>query len=118
MTIAKIKDRLRASRALIDTPGKWNQGALGHDAAGRIATQSGRPVVTRCAAGAICDACESSLADWNEVSAQLRRSINRHRLPSLRNIALTTWNDKPERSHAEVMLAFDRAIEDVQIASN
>ena len=113
MTQETIKQRLRAARALIDRPEKWTQGAQHRDAKGRrLDSQRGRPVVARCAAGAIGDACESTMAEWKEVSGQLRNSINRHRFPGGRILALTTWNDHPNRTHAEVMLAFDRAISD------
>ena len=113
-----IKDRLRAARALIDKPEKWTQGSMGRDDAGRDASQSGRPVVARCASGAIGEDCGSRGAEWKAVSGQLRKSINRHRFRrGLRNLALTTWNDHPARTHAEVMQAFDRAIGDISTAN-
>ena len=58
MTKDTIKSRLRAARALIDQPEKWTQGALHRDAQGRrLDSQRGRVVVSRCATGAIMDAC-------------------------------------------------------------
>ena len=114
MTQDTIKQRLQAARALIDQPDKWTQGALQRDASGRSGLFAiGHQVVSRCASGAICDACESEdwdvNDDWNEVNGHLRRSINRH---GGNVYGITHWNDAPERTHAQVMLAFSRAIED------
>jgi hypothetical protein len=44
------------------------------------------------------------------VLAAFRRAIDGHA-----DIALARWNDSPDRTHAEVMAAFDRAIESEEI---
>ena len=68
----KRKDSQEA-RALIDQPEKWTQCALRRDFTGSLVQETGRPVVARCADGAIGDACEGRGAEWKEVSGQLRR---------------------------------------------
>ena len=110
MTQDTIQDRLRAARALIDQPEKWTQGALRRDVNGcPLGNNPEREIQARCAGGAIGDACQSVWPDLDEVSDHLRRSINCHGGDVH---GITYWNDRPERTHAEVMLAFDRAIED------
>jgi hypothetical protein len=79
-----VADVLRRARALIDTPEKWCQGQceLGE---------------AKCALGAILG------ADPNYAAAAL--ALNRVVAPNI-----PAWNDAPERTHADVMAAFDRAI--------
>ena len=110
MTQDTIKDRLRAARALIDQPEKWTQGTMMHDAGGMAVFRTGGPVVARCVRSAIKEACVGfvGLEHW-EIMVPLMDSINRH---SENVHGLTGWNDAPERTHADVMLAFDRAIEE------
>jgi hypothetical protein len=81
-------DRLRAAKALINTPDKWCKG--------RSRDDRGR----RCLMAAILDAGGSD-APRADGPRALRDVIG----PSI-----TTWNDAPERAHGEVMAAFDRAI--------
>ena len=54
---------------------------------------------------AVCVGFEDSM-----VRNRLMDSINRHFGGSW--FTLTRWNDRPKRTHAEVMAAFDRAIEE------
>ena len=115
MTQDTIKQQLRAARELIDTPEKWTQGALGRNAEGNSAWDDKGNVVARCATGAVLDACRG---DWlpsevMEIRTNLLRSIIHHETSAISYITVACWNDLPGRQHAEVMLAFDRAIEDV-----
>jgi hypothetical protein len=81
------RETLIAARALIDTPDKWTQGTM-------------RQGVQRCMVGALCAASSGSITPT--VSA-LRRIIGCW--------SLTAWNDRADRTHAEVLAAFDKAIE-------
>ena len=113
MTQDTIKQRLSAARALIDTPKKWIKGSNGRDAFGRPTAPNGRFVVSRCAFGALMGVC--IIGKEYEVVQHLMASLDRHgeRL----RYGLSGWNDEPERTHAEVMQAFDRAIEDISKAN-
>ena len=116
-TQAEIRAVLRDARALIATPGKWTKGANGRRANGLAVADSSlsnKAVVSRCAVGAILAAGPiaevlrgPSLAAAN---ARLRNSIKRHTGQCLNGMAV--WNDAPERTHADVMQAFDWAIAD------
>ena len=120
MTQDTIKQRLRAARALIDTPEKWTKGAFQRDETGNEVVCYGTPLEpqSHCSTGAIMSAChnsdmERSIKDEREVLRYLGRSIERHSEPNWpSHLALTHWNDHPGRTHAEVMLAFDLAIEE------
>ena len=109
MTQDTIKDRLRAARALIDQPEKWTQHASQRDVNGKPLRFELAGAVTRCAYGALMKACRN--AEEGEVVEHLVQSISRH-LPTGYYGGLAPWNDKEGRTHAEVMLAFDRAIMD------
>lgn len=82
-----VADVLRRARALIDSPEKWCKGAM--------RTEDGR----RCIFGAIDDAAGRLAIDESHLFS---------RATGIRNIA--EWNNAPERTHAEVLAAFDRAI--------
>ena len=105
MTQDTIKSRLQAARALIDQPEKWTQGAFRRDAQGNELMISHLPVARRCAYGAIIAVSYADEDIEIELSDALERVIN--------DCEITYWNDRPDRTHAEVMQAFDRAIEDV-----
>ena len=113
MTQHTIKQILSEARALIDQPEKWTQNTLGRDATGKpVDLCSNVEAAALCASGAILAACMYDgvfCAEETAVRDQLMRAING---PDARGYGLAFWNDEPERTHAEVMQAFDRAIED------
>lgn len=91
---------LVAARARISDPAKWGKGVRG--------TMAGyRSVDTCCAAEAIGDARES------DTSLEVALSFLRQAIVGERNdsLSIVRWNDAPERTHADVLAAFDRAIE-------
>ena len=110
-----IKSRLQAARALIDQPEKWTQGALARDAKDNpVEIGTTVEVVALCASGAIIEASMNNgrfCAEERAVRDHLMKSING---PSGSLYVLAEWNDDPGRTHAEVMQAFDRAIEEAQ----
>lgn len=83
---------LTDARALIDSPEKWIQGWFNNwrgDAE------------CHCALGAIIKASDSFTGEEKTVEIMHRTGIP----------VITSWNDDPARTHAEVMAAFDTAIE-------
>lgn len=83
----KASEILIAARALIDTPEKWVKG---------------RKYGCWCARDAIIAVAPDEPRSTNSALATLKRAIGRP--------GIVSWNDAPERTHAEVMAAFDRAI--------
>lgn len=83
------------ARALIADPAMWGKGRRGRD----------RPFATCCAAEAIEDMPYSEAR--RRAIVALRNAVLSH--PSVER--LVDWNDAPERTHAEVLAAFDKAIE-------
>ncbi len=90
---------LRAARTLIATPERWTKRAYRKDAAGNMCEPE--QAVCRCAEGALCDS-DGTDDEWWRAYDVFRDAIG------LDSIAL--WNDAPERTHADVLAAFDRAI--------
>jgi len=92
--VTRPSDILRAARGLIAEPGHWAQGAS-------------RVGVAVCAAEAI----DSSVGrDYDAIDVAyryLKRIIGAD--PGVEGF-ISSWNDAPERTHAEVLAAFDAAI--------
>lgn len=91
--------QLRAAKSRIITPETWNQGCAAVDRSGEECFAWSKRAHRRCTWGAIA-------ADENNTAAAFRyfRAAN----PDIDRFA--DWNDHPERTHDEVMAAFDRAI--------
>lgn len=84
-----VADALRAAKALIDTPEKWSC----RDGAWYRPEETGK----RCVVIALTDA-----DSFNAIPLFKRAN------GFVADVA--KWNDAPERTHADVMQAFDRAI--------
>ena len=98
----KIKDALIGARALIATPAEWTQ------CADRVYEPwPSRAVVSRCASGAIFDMSSLDVSQTEVVSRVLDAIECR---TGQRPDWLSSWNDEVERTHAEVLRAFDDAI--------
>lgn len=111
MTEPVAKDMLRKARALIATPDKWTQGAFARNANGyRVDEKNALDVVSRCASGAIKAACRSHHDAGGVLAAVSLKEVVMKHAATNRKI-MSVWNDEPERTHAEVLQAFDRAIE-------
>lgn len=96
----KSSEVLRRARARIEKPENWTKGALARYATGERTVESAAPGVTCwCALGAL-DWAEP--VGWFRVYGRVCEAIGGPDLPR--------WNDAPERTHAEVLDAFDRAI--------
>lgn len=85
---------LKAARAKIEKPECWGKGTRGED----------RPFETLCAEDALGCGCDHiPYSNAFEAFALLREAIGQP--------CIYKWNDAPERTHTEVLAAFDRAIE-------
>ena len=85
-------DVLRRAKAMIDRPEKWCQGALLNDGG------------AMCMLGAINMAVsgDADLFGGQDAKMALYAAVGNH--------PTSVWNNAPERTHAEVMAAFDKAI--------
>lgn len=86
------------ARALIADPAKWGQGPRSEG--------YGRSLSTFCAAEAV-----EEFAPQLAIRKAAYRLLERYAgFPTEAN-TLVQWNDAPERTHAEVLAVFDKAIE-------
>lgn len=93
-----VKDNLIAARALIDTPEKWTRNAKARSASGIATLPRSSKAVCWCAYGALVKVCgkkEASDIAWDVF---------------LGTGNLAGFNDRPETTHADLMVYFDRAI--------
>ena len=100
MTPTTVKDILREARALIEIPEYWAQGTHWNIING---------VTSHCASYAIIKASECD-TDARAAAFHLHKTIKSH--TGVKYLGVTFWNDDPERTHAEVMQAFDWALAD------
>lgn len=91
---------LRAARALIEKPEAWTQGRYCLDANGAVLSYGEQGGVKWCAAGALgaVNGGECPEEAWD-----LLQAAGGH-------WSVTGFNDNPDRTHAEVLAAFDKAI--------
>lgn len=94
-------DTLRRARELLSEPNSWTQGTYARDAQGKRCYIWEDCRVCLCVEGALFSAHEDI-----EVCVAARDAFE----GSLGGAPLDEWNDAPERTHAEVLEAFDRAI--------
>lgn len=87
-----VADMLRRAKALIDTPEKWGKGDGGRD-----------PLRGHCVITAIMAVRENH----EGVTEAKSRFARANKIDGY----IGAWNDDETRTHAEVMSAFDRAIE-------
>lgn len=99
---------LRGARALILDPAKWTKGVLARDHAGAKIHPTNPRAVCFCAVGSVLNLTGDVRLDPREQAAfdLLRRAIGKGEQTSIGR-----WQDEPDRTHAEVLAAFDRAIE-------
>lgn len=110
--MSQLAQDLRAAKALIDTPEKWTKGAFARAPDGKRTHATSDSATSRCMAGAcIC-------ASLIQVSMNHDRRANAMLL-ALEDVVgpcvtdhdpVTGFNDSPQRTHAEIMAAFDKAI--------
>lgn len=95
---------LKAARAFVDQPWKWTQGASARDVKGLSCHVEDVKAVCFCTLGAV-----SRALVVHNVTGNAARLVRRMFGPEFTSTVM--WNDAPERTHAEVLAAFDAAIE-------
>lgn len=95
-----VAEVLRKARAKITPEGAWTQEYLARDAANCPVSEVDPSAVCWCAFGVI--GAVSSMDTWMAAIGIFGRAIGER--------AIGYWNDAPERTHAEVLAAFDKAI--------
>jgi hypothetical protein len=101
--MSDVAEKLRAARALIERG--WTQGAPARTKGGVPVWGGESSAVCWCVVSAMCRATPDGQTAL--LSVPLRKTIGL----SDNGGGLTEWNDAPERTQAEVLAAFDRAIE-------
>lgn len=94
----KPSEVLRAAKAKIATPGTWIQKVAARNVAGDCVFSGSPEAVCWCSLGAILATGADQMFSAMQV-LDLSLGVN-----------TGWWNDAPERTHEEVMVAFDRAI--------
>lgn len=103
-------EMLRAARALIDTPEKWTQRQFAKDAAGHTIDFVNPDAVCFCACGA--------LRRLHGINGRVERVLaDAMSSPSGEVAAVRIVNFNDTHTHAEVLAAFDRAIEEAERAA-
>ena len=92
---------LQAARELISVPERWTQGCLARNRAGKECSFRSNDSVRWCSIGAL-----NKISTLNIVSHAL---VFLSKAVSVKTNKFSTWNDT--HTHAEVLQAFDRAIE-------
>jgi len=96
---------LRKAKALIDAPEKWSKRFAAANAAGAMVLPTHREARRFCALGAIARAQKADYILAGPVVTAFRSGA------ALGSRPISSWNDAPGTTHADVMAAFDRAIE-------
>ncbi len=107
------RDVLVKARALIATPDRWIKGRYERKRRGRKCY---------CAAGTLAAAAPTaSDRAWITAWKCLHQAVGVVEGEEKRNCSTPTsienWNDDPERTHAEVLAAFDKAIASCEVSS-
>lgn len=99
----KTVEVLRAARKLIEAPWNWTQGSYCRDESGASEHLDSPEADSFCVIGACRAAAEASSTAGVSHPAEVA-------LKAEMDYCALTWNDAPERTHAEVLAAFDKAI--------
>lgn len=99
--MSAVADKLREARALIERG--WTQGQWARGKSGRPVRYNSRFAVCWCSSGAQARAFGKDWEGYQDAKEMFFAAIEHS------NIAV--WNDAPERTQAEVLAAFDKAIE-------
>ena len=100
------EDVLREARTTLENPEAWTRGALARRANGMSTYTRSTYAVSWCLVGAIARA--GTDGETQSVAIlRLKKVIGKDAEHSI-----VQWSDNPERTHEEVLAAFDRAIAD------
>lgn len=98
-----VEETLAAAQARIDAPWKWTQFLSARDDRDRLVDAQDPAACKFCGLGAIW-----AVADYNSPAAERAMEFLERAIGSQ---SFSVWQDAPNRTHAEVMAAFTRAIE-------
>lgn len=101
MASNRVHSILVAARERIATPDRWTQWMVACNRQGESVSAKSRSAARWCAMGAIIASMDEDIERRDEAACAVRRIVGE---------SLTCWNDAPERTHEEVLDAFDRAI--------
>jgi hypothetical protein len=87
------------ARALVEKG--WCQGASARNDRGMLTEFFGNKAVTFCMSGALCRLMNPVLEPWRKANDILASVVG---------CGIGVWNDRPERTQAEVLEAFDNAL--------
>ncbi len=102
-----VTEMLRAAWQLIDQPKKWTKRVYCRDANG---FSTGSNPICFCMVGALQRVGDGQTRE-KDASEFLRHAICDVDPSANHGGPVTTWNDRPERNHADVARVFARAIE-------
>jgi len=97
----KTSKILRAARRKIRTPTQWTKGWYARDVDGHTVSSRCPEAVCWCGYGAVSFVVSSANLSGIGVYSALYAAVGK---------SFISWQDAPERTHAEVLVAFDRAI--------
>lgn len=95
------KDILIATRELLSDESRWTKNSGGRTAEGAACSASNADAVAFCLAGAACRVSPEAGLDAISMAVMKHRSA----------LSITSWNDHPFRTHADVLAFLDEAIE-------
>ncbi len=99
---------LKAARARIERPEAWTQGSWARDADGHRCAENAPGAVRWCSLGAI----QGPRQVVGDAEAALKDTL----VDRGSSVAVSTFNDDPTRTHAEVLDLFDRTIARLEAA--
>jgi hypothetical protein len=120
--MSSVLKTLIKAKAVISNPKHWTQRRLAKTASGDYTTVNSPDAVCFCAIGALAKACNLKPASPNDdeyiapcvvnAASVLVTALEIDPRPfGNPSMLVYTWNDQSLRTHAEVMKAFDKAIE-------
>lgn len=108
-----IVKELQNARYLISDPAKWTQGAFGRDSFKVPRHSRGKETVCWCSLGALVKANEKHRIGLSETESFLNDvSVDVH------GVDIIDFNDYSKRTHEEVLMLFDIAIERAKSKEN
>lgn len=109
-----MKEILVKARELIAEPKNWTKGSYARNSEGYPVSCNSEDAFCFCSLGAIQRAAaDRSLLETEEARQALRRAI----MIETRGVGrfIDSWNDAPMCRHADVLAAFDRAIDELSV---
>lgn len=104
-------DILARTRDLLPTPAQWTQGAMARDAEGKPVRPDAPAAACWSLFGALL--CASS-SDSDDDYERARAALSDGCTAAGGGASLPTFNDRPGRTHAQVLGAIDAAIESLK----